>query len=90
MISAPMKRSSPRMSSFMMEIDAAQRSPLDQLAVDYLTLRSTCSLDFCCRTVGVPENDDVVARRLGVGVTTVRRWREVGRRVNGRSGKTWR
>jgi hypothetical protein len=71
------------MRSFMLEIDAARRSPLDQLAVDFLTLRSGFSLDFCCRTVGVPETDEVVARRLGVAVSTVRRWRDVGRRVSG-------
>jgi DNA-binding transcriptional regulator YiaG len=71
------------MPSFMMEIDAAQRSPLDQLAVDYLLLRSGYSIDFCRRVVGVSEGDDAVARRLGVAVSTVRGWREVGRRANG-------
>jgi hypothetical protein len=73
------------MPPFMMEIDAAQRSPLDQLAVDYLMLRSGFSLDFCCRAVGVPETDEAVARRLGVAVSTVRGWRDVGRRARGRS-----
>lgn len=69
--------------SFMMEIDAAQRSPLDQLAVDYLTLRSGYSIDFCRRVVGVPQGDETVARRLSVAVSTVRSWREIGRRANG-------
>jgi hypothetical protein len=71
------------MPSFMMEIDEAQRSPLDQLAVDYFTLRSgQPSLDFCRRTLGVPQDDEVVARRLGVAVSTVRGWRDVGRRAS--------
>jgi hypothetical protein len=71
------------MPSFMMDIDSTQRSPLDQLAVDYFTLRSgQPSLDFCRRTLGVVEDDAAVARRLGVGVSTVRRWREVGRRAS--------
>ena len=69
------------MRAFMMEIDEAQRAPLDQLAVDYLTLRTACSIDFCRRTLGVSESDEVVARRLGVAVSTVRGWREVGRRA---------
>lgn len=70
--------------SFMLEIDNARRAPLDQLAVDYFTQRSkTASLDFCRRAVGVPESDERVARRLGVAVSTVRGWREVGRRANG-------
>ncbi len=69
--------------SFMMEIDAAQRRPLDQLAVDYFyTQRSgTPSIDFCCKALGVPESDDIVARRLSVAVSTVRAWRDVGRRA---------
>jgi DNA-binding transcriptional regulator YiaG len=67
----------------MMEIDAA-RSPLDQLAVDYFTQRSgQPSLDFCRRALGVGEPDEVVARRLGVAISTVRNWRELGRRANG-------
>jgi len=67
-----------------MEIDDARRSPLDQLAVDYFTLRSgQPSLDFCRRTLGVREDDAVVARRLGVAISTVRSWREVGRRASG-------
>ena len=71
--------------SFMLRIEAAQRSPLDQLAIDYMTIRSgKPSIDFCCRTLGVLENDDVIARRLGVAISTVRTWREVGRRMNGR------
>jgi hypothetical protein len=73
------------MPPFMSEIEAAQRSPLDQLAVDYFTLRSgQPSFNFCRCAVGVPESDDAVARRLGVAVSTVRGWREVGRRASGR------
>ena len=68
--------------SFMMRIDAAQRSPLDQLAVDYFSKKSTHpSIDFCRRAAGVPEDDEKVARRLGVAVSTVRGWRELGRRA---------
>ena len=74
------------MHSFMMEIEAARRSPLDQLVVDYMLNRSgQPSLEFCCRTLGVSEDDAVVARRLGVAISTVRGWRELGRRANGRS-----
>lgn len=72
------------MPPFMLEIDAVQRSPLDQLAVDYLTLRSGFSLDFCCRAAGVPELDETVARRLGVAISTVRGWRDIGRRIGQR------
>jgi hypothetical protein len=75
------------MPSFMMQIDAAKRAPLDQLAVDYFTQKSgQPSIDFCRRVLGVPERDEVVARRLSVAVSTVRGWREVGRRAG--SG-TW-
>jgi DNA-binding transcriptional regulator YiaG len=72
--------------SFMMQIEAAQRAPLDQLAVDYCRAQwsGSPSIDFCRRVFGVPERDEVVARRLGVAVSTVRGWREVGRRA--RSG----
>jgi len=67
--------------SFMLRIEAAQRSPLDQLALDYLTIRSgQPSLDFCRRTLGVIEDDATVARRLGVAISTVRAWRDLGRR----------
>lgn len=70
------------MPSFMMEIDAAQRSPLDQLAVDFFVQRSgQPSIDFCRRVFGVPDRDEVVARRLSIAVSTVRGWREVGRRA---------
>jgi hypothetical protein len=72
------------MPPFMMEIDAAQRSPLDQLAVDYFMLRSgRPSLEFCRRAVGVTESDEIVARRLSVAISTVRGWREIGRRASG-------
>ncbi len=70
--------------SFMMEIDAARRSPLDQLAVDYFyaqKLEHHPSLDFCRQVFGVPDKDEAVARRLGVAISTVRNWREVGRRA---------
>ena len=73
--------------SFMMRIDAAQRSPLDQLAVDYFYAEKTAhpSIDFCRRLHGVPEDDEKVARRLSVAVSTVRGWRDLGRRANPRS-----
>jgi DNA-binding transcriptional regulator YiaG len=76
------------MPSFMMEIDAARRSPLDQLAVDYVHFQQAgSSIDFCRRACGVPEGDEVIARRLSVAVSTVRGWREIGRRA-GQGG--WR
>lgn len=69
--------------SFMMEIEAAQRPPLDMLATDYYQIRSGApSIDFCRRAFGVPESDEVVARRLGVCVSTVRGWRDIGRRAS--------
>ena len=73
------------MRPFMMEIDASRPLPLDQLALDYLSRRPVVdvSLDFCRRTCGIGETDVVVARRLGVAVSVVRWWREVGRRVQG-------
>jgi hypothetical protein len=72
------------MPSFMLEIDAARRSPLDQLALDYATIRSgQPSLDFCCRALGVREDDAAIARRLCVAISTVRSWREIGRRASG-------
>ena len=74
------------MPSFMMEIDAAQRSPLEQLAHDHLydrrLLRSGYSIEFCRRVAGVPDSDEAIAKRLRVFVSTVREWREVGRRAN--------
>ncbi|HSX22348.1 MAG TPA: hypothetical protein VLE97_06185 [Gaiellaceae bacterium] len=71
----------------MMRIEAAQRSPLDQLVVDYFYVEKTVhpSIDFCCKVYGVPERDDVVAKRLSVAVSTVRGWRDVGRRASPRS-----
>ena len=70
--------------SFMMQIEATQRSPLDQLAVDfsYAEKSQHPSIDFCCRVLGVPEGDEKVARRLSVAVSTVRGWRELGRRAS--------
>ncbi len=74
--------------SFMMKIDAAhaaRHTPLDMLAADYLTTRPLCpSIDFCCRVAGVPDSDEVIARRLGVAILVVRGWREIGRRANSR------
>lgn len=62
--------------SFMMQIEATQRSPLDQLAVDYPSKRPLQpSIDFCRRVAGVPEDDEKVARRLSVTVSMVRGWR---------------
>lgn len=73
--------------SFMMQIEAAQRPPLEQLAVDYFYTEKTGhpSLDFCRQVLGVPEDDEKVARRLSVAVSTVRGWRELGRRATPRS-----
>ena len=70
--------------SFMMQIEAAQRPPLEQIAVDYFYAEKTAhpSLDFCRRLLGVPEEDEKVARRLSVAVATVRGWRELGRRAS--------
>ena len=70
--------------SFMMRIEAAQRPPLEQLAVDFnnSNIRGRQpSLDFCRRVLGVPERDEVVAKRLAVPVALVRAWREIGRRA---------
>jgi hypothetical protein len=77
--------------SFMMEIEAAQRRPLEQLAIDYFHAQrsGTPSIDFCCKALGVPESDDVVARRLDVAVATVRGWREVGRRASPGTRSCW-
>jgi hypothetical protein len=71
--------------SFMMQIEATQRPPLEQLAVDYYYAEKSGhpSIDFCRRVLGVPEKDEVVARRLSVAVSTVRGWRELGRRARG-------
>lgn len=77
------------MPSFMLEIEAAARSPLDQLAVDYFTIRSgQPSIEFCRRALGVREDDVVVARRLGVAISTVRSWREIGKRASLRWDRT--
>ena len=76
--------------SFMLQIDAAQRPPLDQLAVDYIYAAKSPhpSIDFCRRVLGVPEDDEKVARRLSVAVSTVRGWRALGRRASGWTDKT--
>lgn len=70
--------------SFMMQIEAAQRAPLDQLAVDYFNADKSVhpSIDFCRRVLGVPEDDEKVARRLRVAVSDVRSWRKLGRRAD--------
>jgi len=70
--------------SFMMQIEAAQRPPLEQLAVDFFYAEKSGhpSIDFCRRVFGVPEKDEIVARRLSVAVSTVRGWRDLGRRAN--------
>lgn len=71
--------------SFMMQIEAARPSPLDQLAADYCAIkaaRSEPSIDFCRQALGVSESDAAVARRLGVAVVMVRGWREIGRRAS--------
>jgi hypothetical protein len=72
--------------SFMMQIDAARVArPLDLLAAEHARLSSpTPSIDFCCRVAGVPDSDEVIARRLRVAVSIVRGWREIGRRAMGR------
>ena len=69
--------------SFMMQIEDAQRPPLDQLAVDYYYAEKMAhpSIDFCRCVCGVPQDDAQIARRLGVAVSTVRGWRELGRRA---------
>jgi len=69
--------------SFMMDIEATRPKPLDQLAVDYFYAQRSGapSIAFCRQVLGVPEDDGVVARRLSVAVSTVRGWREVGRRA---------
>jgi DNA-binding transcriptional regulator YiaG len=70
--------------SFMMQIEAAQRPPLEQLAVDYFYAEKLAhpSIDFCRRLLGVSEDDVKVARRLNVEVSKVRGWRELGRRAS--------
>jgi hypothetical protein len=70
----------------MLRIDAARRSPLEQLAVDYFYTEKSAhpSIDFCQRVFGVPEDDEKIAKRLSVAVSTVRSWRELGRRA-----KSW-
>jgi|HubBroStandDraft_6_1064221.scaffolds.fasta_scaffold2426780_2 hypothetical protein len=81
------------MPSFMLEIDASRRSPLDQLAVDYFTNRQmTPTIDFCRRVHGIAPDRDVaqidrdvaqIASRLDVAIATVRGWREIGKRASG-------
>jgi hypothetical protein len=72
--------------SFMQQIEAAASSPLDQLAIDYFAQRSGMpSLDFCRRADGAGASDEAIARRLGVAISTVRAWRDLGRRARGMS-----
>lgn len=71
--------------SFMMQIDAARRPPLDQLAADYWAIKAAKldpSLGFCRQLLGVPESDEVIARRLDEPVARVRSWRDIGRRAS--------
>jgi hypothetical protein len=72
--------------SFMMEIDAAyaaQRTPLDLLVANFNEIRSGLpSISFCRQVAGVPDSDEAVARRLRVAISTVRGWRDVGRRAS--------
>lgn len=72
--------------SFMMQIDAARVArPLDLLAAEHARLTSPIpSIDFCCRVAGVPDSDEIVARRLHVAVSIIRGWREIGRRAMGK------
>ena len=70
--------------SFMMEIDAARPSPLDQLANDFFYAQKHehhPTLDFCRQLFGVPDEDAAVAQRLHVSISRVRGWRELGRRA---------
>jgi hypothetical protein len=71
--------------SFMMEIDAARLSPLEQLVADFFYARKLGhhpTIDFCRQVFGVPDKDEAVAQRLRVAVARVRGWREVGRRAS--------
>lgn len=73
--------------SFMLEIEAAyaaQYTPLEMLAANYFQIRSgRPSIDFCRQAVGVPATDAEIARRLSVAISTVRGWRDIGRRASG-------
>lgn len=83
---APSRSGSAKMPRFMVDIDVVARSALDQLAVDYFTIRSGHpSVDFCRRALGIHDADVVVARRLGVAISTVRSWREIGRHASSRT-----
>jgi hypothetical protein len=67
----------------MLDIDASRPGPLDQLAIDYFRSRQARpSLEFCRFAAGVDVEDEVIARRLGVAISTVRGWRDVGRRAS--------
>jgi hypothetical protein len=69
--------------SFMLAIDATRPSPLDQLALDYNVIRTRVpSTDFCRQALGVDADDKVIAKRLGVAISTVRHWRDIGRRTS--------
>ena len=74
--------------SFMMKIDAARPSPLDQLVADYPHVRKPDhhpTLDFCRQLCGVPDKDADVAQRLRVSISKVRDWRALGYRASPRS-----
>lgn len=65
----------------MVKIDESRRPPLDELAMMWFTTRSgRPSLEFYRHVAGIAEPDIVVARRLGVGISTVREWRAMGQR----------
>lgn len=71
--------------SFMMQIDAARTTPdrqLADLATAYLTLPTGPSIDFCQRALGVDASDRAVAAYLGVAISTVRGWRDIGKRAS--------
>lgn len=70
--------------SFMLKIDAARRNPLDELAVMWFTQRTQKpSVEFCRHAAGISATDADIARRLGVGLSTVREWRSIGRQWQG-------
>ena len=67
--------------SFMAEIEAAQQ-PRELLANDFFQSRNkTMSIDFRRRVAGMTDVSDAkIAKRLAVAISTVRDWREIGRR----------
>ncbi len=70
--------------SFMLEIEMAQarRPELDELARIFFTQRNKKpDFEFCHRLFGAESSDEVIARRLGVAISTVREWRSIGGKV---------